>query len=55
MDSRSKKLHMEKHYEGSNILFKEFGVHWNSSQIYMAFSNIPDGSNILMDHNRFWI
>ena len=34
---KSKKLHMEKHYEGSNILFLESTVHSMSLQICISF------------------
>ena len=40
---------MEKHYEGSNILFQEPGAHSKSSQIFNAFFNIYGGSNIWKD------
>ena len=43
-----KKLHMEKHYEGSNILFWESGDHSKSSQICIAFFNVHGGSNDLV-------
>ena len=32
-----RKLHMEKHYEGSNILLLESGVYSKSLQIWIAF------------------
>ena len=37
-----KTLHMEKHYEDSNISFEDPGAHSNSSQICIAFFNIYD-------------
>ena len=36
--------HMEKHYEGSNILFLESGAYSKSSQICIAFFAIYNGS-----------
>ena len=37
---------MEKHYEGSNILFLESGGHFKSLQIYVSFFTIYGGPNI---------
>ena len=41
-----KKLQMEKHYEGSNVLFLESGAHSKSLQISVAFFTIYVGSHI---------
>ena len=38
--------HMEKDYEGSNILLLESGALSKSLQIYIAFFTIYDGSTI---------
>ena len=37
---------MEKHYEGSDILFLESGAHFKSLQICVAFFTIYGGSKI---------
>ena len=39
-------LHMEGHYEGSNILFLEPRAHSMPLQIYISFFNIYSGSTI---------
>ena len=43
---KSKKLHMGRHYEDSNILFLEFRAHSMSLQICISFVTIYSGSNI---------
>ena len=40
------KLHTEKHFEGSKIVFLESGAICNSLQIFTAFFTIYGGSNI---------
>ena len=40
---------MERHYEGSNILFLESGTQSKSSQTFFAFFIIYGGSNIWLD------
>ena len=41
-----KKLHKERHYEGSHILFLESGAQSMSLQICISFFTIYSGSNI---------
>ena len=41
-----KKLHMEKDYGGSSILFLESGAHFKSLQIFIAFFIIYGRYNI---------
>ena len=41
-----KKLHMERHYKGSDILFLESGAQSMSLQICTSFFAIYSGSNI---------
>ena len=41
-----KKLHMERHYEGSHILFLESRAQSMSLQIFISFFTIYSGSNI---------
>ena len=43
---KSKKLHMERYYEGSNILFLESRAHSMSLQICISFFTVYSRSNI---------